>query len=90
MLQRASFVMRNAFFCPPRWANLTDVDGSEKRTERIVVRVPESMLKRVGGAALARSSDRKIADWAYLVIKHEVERAEAQAAKKRGRSRSPA
>jgi len=77
-----------SFICTPPWANLTDVDGSEKRTERIVVRVPESMLKRV--AALARSSDRKIADWAYLVIKHEVERAEAQAAKKRGRSRSPA
>jgi hypothetical protein len=73
----------------PLLPNLTDVDGSEKRTERIVARVQESMLKRV--AALARASDRKIADWAYLVIKREVERAEARAAKKRrGRSRSPA
>jgi len=61
----------------------TNVDEGEKRTERIVVRVRESMLKRV--AALARASDRKVADWAYLVIKREVERAEAQAAKKRSK-----
>jgi hypothetical protein len=62
---------------PPRREHVPAlVVRSEKRTERIVARVPESMLKRV--AALARASDRKIADWAYLVIKREVEHAEAQ------------
>jgi len=55
------------------------VDKSEKRTERIAVRLPESMLKRI--IELARSSDRKLADWAYLVIKREVERADAEAAR---------
>jgi predicted HicB family RNase H-like nuclease len=50
------------------------VPDPEKRTKRIVVRVPDSLHERI--ATLAEADNRKVADWAYLVIKHEVERLE--------------
>jgi len=63
------------------------VNDGAKRTERIVVRVSPSMLQRV--AALASSSDRRVADWAYLVLKREVEHIEAKMTRKHsGRSRA--
>jgi len=45
---------------------------SEKKTKRIVMRVPDSLHNRI--AELASADNRKIADWAYLVVKREVER----------------
>ena len=43
----------------------------EKRTERIAVRVPESLRRRI--AEIARGDDRKVASWSYLAIRRAAE-----------------